>query len=136
MRNQIPEIMGMFQREVGLRIAEPPGSKQRGILSVLMQAYYDVEYCFTVNENVFHPPPNVKSGVIRLTRNKNQQLPCDEKLFKNLVKTSFNQRRKTLRNSIKKFLKDKSIDSELLSLRPEALSVNQFIDLTILIESN
>jgi len=135
MRDQIPEIMGMFQREVALRIAEPPGSKQRGILSVLMQAYYDVEYCFTVNEDVFYPPPKVKSGVIRLTRNKNHKLPCNEKLFKNLVKASFNQRRKTIRNSLKTFLRDKSIDSELLSLRPEALSVKQFIDLTVLIES-
>ena len=136
LRNQVPEIMGMFQREVALRIAEPPGTKQRGILSVLMQAYYDIEYCFTVDEDVFDPPPKVKSGVIRLTRNDRESLPCDEKLFKQLVKLSFNQRRKTIRNSIKQFIKGKGVEHELLALRPEALSVEQFIELTLLVEAN
>jgi 16S rRNA (adenine1518-N6/adenine1519-N6)-dimethyltransferase len=136
MRDQIPEIMGMFQREVAWRIAEPPGTKQRGILSVLMQAYYDIEYCFTVDEHVFEPPPKVKSGVIRLTRNDRDSLPCNEKLFKQLVKLSFNQRRKTIRNSIKQFIKGKGVEHELLGLRPEALSVDQFIELTLLVEVN
>lgn len=136
LRNQVPEIMGMFQREVAWRIAEPPGTKQRGILSVLMQAYYDIEYCFTVDEDVFDPPPRVKSGVIRLTRNDRESLPCDEKLFKQLVKLSFNQRRKTIRNSIKQFIKGKGVEHELLALRPEALSVEQFIELTLLVEAN
>ena len=136
MRNQVPEIMGMFQREVAWRIAEPPGTKQRGILSVLMQAYYDIEYCFTVDEHVFDPPPRVKSGVIRLIRNGRDSLPCDEKLFKQLVKLSFNQRRKTIRNSIKQFIKGKGVEHELLALRPEALSVDQFIELTLLVEAN
>ena len=136
MRNQIPEIMGMFQREVAWRIAEPPGTKKRGILSVLMQAYYDIEYCFTVDEHVFEPPPKVKSGVIRLTRNERDSLPCDEKLFKQLVKLSFNQRRKTIRNSIKQFIKGKGVEHELLALRPEALSVDQFIELTLLVEKH
>jgi 16S rRNA (adenine1518-N6/adenine1519-N6)-dimethyltransferase len=129
-RNQIPEIMGMFQREVAQRVAEPPGSKQYGILSVLLQTYYDIDYCFTVDEHVFNPPPKVKSGVIRCVRNDRDKLPCDEKLFKQLVKMSFNQRRKTIRNSIKPLIKGKGLDHEFLALRPEVLSVDQFIELT------
>lgn len=134
-RNQIPEIMGMFQREVAQRVAEPPGSKQYGILSVLLQTYYDIDYCFTVDEHVFDPPPKVKSGVIRCVRNDRDKLPCDEKLFKQLVKMSFNQRRKTIRNSIKPLIKGKGLDHEFLALRPEVLSVDQFIELTQLVAS-
>jgi 16S rRNA (adenine1518-N6/adenine1519-N6)-dimethyltransferase len=134
-RNQIPEIMGMFQREVAQRVAEPPGSKQYGILSVLLQTYYDIDYCFTVDEHVFNPPPKVKSGVIRCVRNDRDKLPCDEKLFKQLVKMSFNQRRKTIRNSIKPLIKGKGLDHEFLALRPEVLSVDQFIELTELVAS-
>ena len=134
-RNQIPEIMGMFQREVALRIAEKPGSKQYGILSVLLQAFYDIEYCFTVDEHVFSPPPKVKSGVIRCLRNEREQLPCDEKLFIQVVKMSFNQRRKTIRNSIKQLLNGKTLDHPFLALRPEVLSVDQFIELTELVAS-
>lgn len=133
-RNQIPEIMGMFQREVAWRIAEKPGTKQYGILSVFMQAYYDIEYCFTVDEHVFDPPPRVKSGVIRCTRNDRKQLPCDETLFRQVVKMSFNQRRKTIRNSIKALLKGNKVDHEYMALRPETLSVDQFIELTQLVE--
>jgi len=133
-RNQIPEIMGMFQKEVALRIAEKPGSKQYGILSVFMQAYYDIEYCFTVDEHVFSPPPKVKSGVIRCVRNERQALPCDEKLFAQVVKMGFNQRRKTLRNSVKQLLNGNILAHEYMALRPEVLSVDQFIELTQLIQ--
>jgi 16S rRNA (adenine1518-N6/adenine1519-N6)-dimethyltransferase len=129
-RNQIPEIMGMFQKEVAERIAEKPGSKQYGILSVLMQAFYDIHYCFTVDEHVFNPPPKVKSGVIRCTRNERESLPCDERLFIQVIKMSFNQRRKTIRNSIKQLLSGSTEDHPFLSLRPEVLSVEQFIALT------
>lgn len=132
-RNQIPEIMGMFQKEVAMRVAEKPGSKTYGILSVFLQAYYDIEYCFTVDEHVFNPPPKVKSGVIRLTRNDRETLPCDEDLFIKVVKMAFNQRRKTIRNSIKQLIKDKNIEHEYLALRPEVLSVEQFIELTLLV---
>lgn len=133
-KDQIPEIMGMFQKEVAERVAEKPGTKTYGILSVLLQAYYDIEYCFTVDEHVFNPPPKVKSGVIRCTRNAREKLPCDEKLFKQIVKMSFNQRRKTIRNSIKQLIKGKELDHPYLALRPEVLSVEQFIELTQLIE--
>lgn len=133
-RNQIPEIMGMFQKEVAQRVAEKPGSKQYGILSVLLQAFYDIEYCFTVDEHVFNPPPKVKSGVIRCTRNDREQLPCDEKLFIRVVKMTFNQRRKTIRNSLKEFFKGKGVEHEFLALRPEVLSVEDFIELTQLVE--
>ena len=134
-RNQIPEIMGMFQKEVAQRVAEKPGSKQYGILSVLLQAYYDIEYCFTVDEHVFNPPPKVKSGVIRCVRNSRTSLPCDEKLFKQVVKMGFNQRRKTLRNSVKPLLNGNILDHEYMALRPEVLSVDQFIELTQMIEA-
>ncbi len=134
-RNQIPEIMGMFQKEVAQRVAEPPGSKQYGILSVLLQAYYDIEYCFTVDEHVFDPPPKVKSGVIRCTRNSRESLGCDEKLFKQIVKTTFNQRRKTVRNGLKSILQGKPFEHPYLTLRPEVLSVDQFIELTQAVEA-
>lgn len=134
-KDQIPCAVGMIQKEVAQRLAEPPGSKTYGILSVLLQAYYDIEYLFTVNENVFNPPPKVKSAVIRLTRNKRESLSCDEKLFKTVVKTAFNQRRKQMRNSLKLLIgKDNSIYAlPILDERPERLSVDAFIDLTNLI---
>lgn len=133
-KNQIPEIMGMFQKEVAERIAEKPGSKRYGILSVLLQAYYNIEYCFTVDEHVFNPPPKVKSGVIRCVRNERKGLPCDEKLFKQVVKVCFNQRRKTIRNSVKPLLMGHKLEHPYMALRPETLSVEQFIELTQLIE--
>lgn len=127
---------GMLQKEVAERIAAKPGSKTYGILSVLLQAWYDIEYLFTVPENVFNPPPKVKSGVIRLVRNNVTELGCNERLFKTIVKTSFGQRRKTLRNSLKGFFdKDKdALNAEIFKLRPEQLSVAQFIELTKLVE--
>ena len=133
-RNQVPEIMGMFQKEVAERVAEKPGSKQYGILSVLLQAYYDIEYCFTVDEHVFNPPPKVKSGVIRCTRNDRESLPCDEKLFKQIIKMCFNQRRKTIRNGLKPLIKGKGFEHEYLTLRPEVLGVEQFVELTQAVE--
>ena len=136
-RHQIPEFSGMFQKEVAKRIAEKEGSKVYGILSVLTQAFYDVEYLFTVPPSVFNPPPKVDSGVIRLTRKKNYTLPVDEKLFFRVVKTAFNQRRKTLRNSLKTFnLSDKLREDTIFALRPEQLSVNSFIELTVKIEKD
>ena len=136
MRNQIPEFSGMFQKEVAERICEKKGSKTYGILSVLVQAFYDAEYLFTVHENVFNPPPKVKSGVLRLIRKENYQLPCNEKLFFNVVKTGFNQRRKTLRNSLKSLNLHQDLKEDtLLDLRPEQLSVEQFIELTQKIEA-
>ncbi|MFK8039128.1 MAG: 16S rRNA (adenine(1518)-N(6)/adenine(1519)-N(6))-dimethyltransferase RsmA [Crocinitomicaceae bacterium] len=133
-KEQIPIVVGMFQKEVAERIAKPPGSKQYGIISVLLQAFYDIEYLFTVNEDVFDPPPKVKSGVIKLTRNNVKSLKCDEKLFKRVVKTAFQQRRKTIRNSIKSLLHEK-VDKSLpiFSERPEQLSVNEFVELTLLL---
>jgi 16S rRNA (adenine1518-N6/adenine1519-N6)-dimethyltransferase len=133
-RDQIPEIMGMFQKEVAERVAEKPGSKTYGILSVLLQAFYDISYCFTVDEHVFNPPPKVKSGVIRCVRNNREQLPCDEKLFFQVVKMSFNQRRKTIRNSLKGLLQGGQLEHPLLSERPERLSVEQFIELTLAVQ--
>ncbi len=129
-RNQIPEVVGMFQKEVAERIASPPGNKTYGILSVLLQAFYKIEYLFTVNPQVFIPPPHVKSGVIRLTRNHVQKLDCDEELFFKVVKAGFNQRRKTLRNSLGSMLKVQGLKSELLTKRAEQLTVNDFVELT------
>ncbi len=136
-KDQIPTVVGMFQKEVAERIATPPGSKQYGIISVLLQAFYDIEYLFTVNEDVFNPPPKVKSGVIKLTRNATQVLKCDEKMFKRVVKTAFQQRRKTIRNSIKSLLTEK-IDTSLpvFSERPEQLNVDDFVELTLLLMAN
>lgn len=133
-RNQIPEIMGMFQKEVAERIAEKPGSKTYGIISVLLQTFYNIEYCFTVDEHVFNPPPKVKSGVIRLTRNDRDKLPCDEKKFIQVVKACFNQRRKMIRNSVKAFIQDKEFEHRFLTERPEQLSVDDFIELTLALE--
>ncbi len=132
-RDLIPEIAGMIQKEVAERMTASPGNKTYGILSVLMQTWYDIEYCFTVNENVFFPPPKVKSAVIRMTRNSNTQLECDEKLLITVVKTAFNQRRKTMRNSLKNLLNDKIKSNPIFDKRPEQLSVQQFIELTNLI---
>jgi 16S rRNA (adenine1518-N6/adenine1519-N6)-dimethyltransferase len=130
-RDQIPEFSGMFQKEVAKRIAEKEGSKVYGILSVLTQAFYDVEYLFTVPPDVFDPPPKVDSGVIRLTRKENYTLPVDEKLFFRVVKTAFNQRRKMLRGSLKSLnLSDKLREEPIFVMRPEQLSVEQFIELT------
>lgn len=135
-KDLIPCCTGMIQKEVAERIASGPGNKAYGILSVLIQAWYKVEYLFTVHENVFNPPPKVKSAVIRMTRNSVQNLGCNEALFKRIVKTTFNQRRKTLRNSIKPVLgKDSSLYSdEIFNKRPEQLSVMEFIELTNRIE--
>ncbi|WP_315317830.1 16S rRNA (adenine(1518)-N(6)/adenine(1519)-N(6))-dimethyltransferase RsmA [Segatella oris] len=139
-KDLIPCCTGMIQREVALRMASEPGNKAYGILSVLMQAWYNVEYLFTVDETVFNPPPKVKSAVIRMMRNEVTDLGCDERLFKRLVKTVFNQRRKMLRVSIKQmFSKEKPASAELLTLdvmtkRPEQLSVQQFVELTNLVE--
>ncbi len=123
---------GMLQREVAERLAAPPGTKARGILSVLLQAWYDVEYLFTVDENVFSPPPKVKSGVVRLTRNAVTDIGCDPVLFRTVVKTVFGQRRKTIRNSVRALLvPGTSLDGHpLVRLRPEQLSVAQFVELT------
>lgn len=133
-RNQIPEVVGMFQKEVAERVAEGPGSKTYGILSVLLQAFYDIRYCFSVDENKFIPPPKVKSGVIHLTRNQVDKLDCDEKLFTLVVKTAFNQRRKTLRNSLKSIMNGIDASDEIFNKRPEQLSVSQFIQITRMIE--
>ena len=128
----------MLQREVAERLAAAPGTKARGILSVLLQAWYDVEYLFTVNENVFNPPPKVKSGVIRMTRNDVTDLGCDERLFKTVVKTSFGQRRKTLRNSVRGLFAagTEMPDDPLMSKRPEQLSVDDFVRLTNIISES
>ena len=137
MREQIPEFSGMFQKEVAQRICSKEGSKIYGILSVLTQAFYKAEYLFTVPPNVFNPPPRVDSGVLRLTRKEDFSLPCDEKLFFKVVKTGFQQRRKTLRNSLKTFnLSDSLRANVIFGKRPEQLSVQEFIELTILIEED
>lgn len=135
-KDLIPCCTGMIQKEVAERMAAGPGSKTYGILSVLIQAWYRVEYLFTVHEHVFNPPPKVKSAVIRMTRNETQELGCYEKLFKQIVKTTFNQRRKTLRNSISPIL-DKTnplMADPIFNKRPEQLSVQEFIDLTNRVE--
>ncbi|EGJ70925.1 Ribosomal RNA small subunit methyltransferase A [Bacteroides coprosuis DSM 18011] len=132
----IPLCTGMIQKEVAERIAAKPGKKTYGILSVLIQAWYDVEYLFTVSEKVFNPPPKVKSAVISMKRNNVSALGCDEKLFKQVVKTTFNQRRKTLRNSIKPILGKNSpiTEDDIFMKRPEQLSVEEFIKITNLVE--
>lgn len=129
-RQFVPEFSGMFQKEVAERICESEGSKTYGILSVLVQAFYDAKYLFTVSENVFNPPPKVKSGVLKLTRKENYTLPCNEKLFFTVVKTAFGQRRKTLRNSLKSLaLSDGLRLDSIFDKRPEQLSVGEFIEL-------
>jgi 16S rRNA (adenine1518-N6/adenine1519-N6)-dimethyltransferase len=135
-RDKIAEVAGMLQREVAERICAGPGSKTYGILSVLLQAFYRTEYLFTVSEHVFAPPPKVKSGVIRLTRNETVRLDCDEALFFRVVKAAFNQRRKTLRNSIKSAFRISREDYRDFGLRPEQLTVNQFIEMTNWISTN
>jgi 16S rRNA (adenine1518-N6/adenine1519-N6)-dimethyltransferase len=135
-RNQAVEVVGMFQKEVAERVAAGPGSKTYGILSVLLSAFYDIEYLFTVHEHVFNPPPKVKSAVIRLTRNGVTSLECDEKLFVQVVKAGFNQRRKTLRNALRSAgLPIEAVDEAMLGKRAEQLSVNEFVVITKRIES-
>lgn len=143
-KEQVPQVVCMIQKEVAERIAEKPGTKTYGILSVLLQAWYDIEYLFTVGEGAFNPPPKVKSAVIRLIRNSRTDLGCDEALFKTVVKTGFNQRRKTLRNSLKPLIRAKAdrcgwseeevaafVADPVFELRPERLSVEDFIALTL-----
>ena len=129
-KNQIPEIVGMFQKEVAERVASSPGNKKYGIISVLLQAYYNIEYLFTVDEDVFDPPPRVKSGVIRLRRNDEKKLECNEKFFKQVVKQAFSQRRKTLRNALKPLIGKSGFNDSILELRAERLSVKDFVYLT------
>ena len=137
-RDLIPCCTGMIQHEVAVRMAAKPGNKQYGILSVLIQAWYNVEYLFTVEPNVFNPPPKVQSAVIRMTRNEVQHLGCDEQLFKRVVKTVFNQRRKMLRVSLKQLLTENALaviaQSPFATLRPEQLTIAQFVELTNMIE--
>lgn len=137
-KDMVPCCSGMIQKEVAERLAAKPGSKTYGILSVLMQAWYNVEYLFTVSEHVFNPPPKVKSAVIRMTRNDVTELGCNEQLFKRIVKTAFNQRRKTMRNSLKSIIEPGSpiLANEVFNLRPEQISVSQFIELTNEIEKH
>ncbi|MFS4466645.1 16S rRNA (adenine(1518)-N(6)/adenine(1519)-N(6))-dimethyltransferase RsmA [Maribacter sp. 2210JD10-5] len=131
MRQQVPEFSGMFQKEVAQRICAKEGNKTYGILSVLVQTFYDAEYLFTVHPQVFDPPPKVQSGVLRLTRKENFILDCDEKLLYQVVKSAFNQRRKTLRNSLKSFsLSDNLKEDTIFDQRPEQLAVSDFIALT------
>lgn len=137
MRHQIPEFSGMFQKEVAQRICSKEGNKVYGILSVLTKAFYDAEYLFTVPPNVFNPPPKVDSGVLRLRRKENFTLPCDEKLFFKVVKMAFQQRRKTIRNSLKTLnLSDNLKANSIFGKRPEQLSVAEFVALTQLIEAD
>ncbi len=137
-KDQVTCCSGMLQREVAQRIAAGPGSKTYGILSVLLQAWYDIEYLFTVDENVFNPPPKVKSGVIKLVRNQVRDLGCDERLFKTVVKTSFGMRRKTLRNSLKSLFPSGSpeLAASIFDRRPEQLGVAQFVELTRLLSQS
>ncbi|MCO5947279.1 16S rRNA (adenine(1518)-N(6)/adenine(1519)-N(6))-dimethyltransferase RsmA [Mucilaginibacter flavidus] len=136
-RQQVVEVVGMFQKEVAERCNSKPGSKEYGILSVFLQAYYKLEYLFTVKAGVFNPPPKVLSAVIRLTRNKTEQLGCDEKLFWQVVKAGFNQRRKTLRNALSSLInKEKMTAEAMLDLRAERLSVDDFVKLTNQITAN
>lgn len=132
-RNRVPEVVGMVQKEVAERIASKHGNKSYGILSVLLQAFYNIEYLFTVSEHVFLPPPKVKSAVIRLKRNSVESLPCDEKLFISVVKAAFNQRRKMLRNSLRNICEE--VPEKFAEKRPEQLSVSDFIEITQLIEN-
>lgn len=137
-KDRIPVCSGMIQKEVAERIASKAGKKAYGILSVLLQAYYDIEYLFTVDEYVFNPPPKVKSAVIRLRRNERKQLDCNEELFKQVVKTAFNQRRKQMRNSLQQMVGKGNpvLEDPIFTMRPEQLSVEQFMELTNLVEKN
>ncbi len=133
-RNNVGIVVGMFQREVALRMAEKPGTKVYGILSVMLQAFYNIEYLFTVHENVFSPQPRVKSAVLRFERNNVKQLDCNEELFFKVIKTTFNQRRKQIRNSIKPLYFSAEVTHPLYEKRPEQLSVAQFVELTNFVE--
>lgn len=135
-KEYIPYCSGMIQKEVGERLAAQPGKKDYGILSILVQLWYDVEYLFTVPETVFSPPPKVKSAVVRMSRNNRTTLPCNETLFKNIVKSTFNQRRKKLRNSIQQIVGKESplLSDPILDKRPEQLSIEEFIVLTQKVE--
>ena len=137
-KDKIPICAGMIQKEVAERMASKPGTKAYGILSVLVQAYYDIEYLFTVHENVFDPPPKVKSAVIRMRRNETKKIDCDEDLFVKVVKTAFNQRRKMMRNSLQAMLGQGHplLADPVFMKRPEQLSVSEFVDLTNLIAKN
>lgn len=134
-RDRVPEVVGMFQKEVAERVAAGPGSKTYGILSVLLQAFYKIDFLFTVNPGVFHPPPKVRSGVIRLERKANFRLACDERLFFEVVKAAFNQRRKTLRNALSRFNPTEKIADHILQLRAERLSVEDFVQITRQLEA-
>lgn len=131
----VEEVVCMIQKEVAQRISSPPGNKTYGILSVLLQAYFNIEYLFTVSEGCFSPPPKVKSAVIRLKRNSRAELPCDKSLFFRVVKQSFNQRRKTLRNSLKNICLNLDFSADIFNKRPEQLSIDEFIELTSFIET-
>lgn len=133
-RDRIPVCAGMIQKEVAERIAARPGSKTYGITSVLLQAFYEIEYLMTVHEHVFNPPPKVKSAVIRMTRNGRKSLGCDERLFIDIVKRAFNQRRKTMRNSLKTLLNERIENEDVFNRRPESMSVEEFVALTNLIK--
>jgi len=134
-KDLIPEVVGMLQKEVAERLAAGPGSKTYGILSVFLQAYYTIEYLFTVDENLFNPPPKVKGGVIRITRNQTAHLNCDEKLFRSVVKMAFNQRRKTMRNSLGSMIHNDELKANIIfNKRPEQLSVPEFELVVRLIE--
>lgn len=133
-RQIVKEVVGMFQKEVAERITAVPGNKTYGILSVLTQAYFNTEYLFTVNEHVFYPPPKVKSAVIKLVRKDTETINCDDTLFKKIVKTGFNQRRKTLRNSLKSLTQNIETTHDFFNKRPEQLSCLQFVELTNLID--
>jgi 16S rRNA (adenine1518-N6/adenine1519-N6)-dimethyltransferase len=133
-KDKVTEVVCMVQKEVARRISSSPGNKDYGILSVLLQTYYNIDYLFTVNESVFYPQPKVKSSVIRLLRNNRKELECDRELFFRVVKAGFNQRRKILRNSLKSILLNLEINDSLFQMRPEQLTVEEFIDLTIKIE--
>ena len=137
-KDRIPVCSGMIQKEVAERLASKPGNKAYGILSVLLQAYYDIEYLFTVDEHVFNPPPKVKSAVIRMTRNSRQHLDCDEELFKKVVKTAFNQRRKQMRSSLQALVGKGNplLENPIFTKRPEQLSVEEFVEITKLVVSS
>lgn len=136
-RSYIPEMVGMFQKELAERVVSAPGSKSYGVISVLVQSYYTCEYLFTVNPGSFSPPPKVKSGVIRLRRVADRELGCDEKLFRTVVKIAFGQRRKMLRNTVKSLVHDERLlKDSFFNLRPEQLSVDQFVELTNFVDQN
>jgi 16S rRNA (adenine1518-N6/adenine1519-N6)-dimethyltransferase len=134
-RNQVDEVVCMLQKEVAQRLASPPGNKTYGILSVLLQAWYDIEYCFTVSEHVFFPPPKVKSAVIRLRRNDRTTLDCNEILFQQVVKKGFNQRRKTLRNALREYLNSEIISDVIFDKRAEQLGLQEFVRITRMLET-